>query len=174
MNLRSKAFGLLVGAAVALSALTGVLAQNQDKATTTVTLAPNPDNACFAWVEDADFGKFVWDGSKYSGEMGGAFHISATQEISPLITDCTFTLSGTDLSKEGGSHVIEAAMITIDTDMPGNSAPLSPGTSVTLPVPTGPTGKSHIIGYSLASALENQEPGTYTGNVTITTLGYTP
>ncbi len=174
MNLRSRTSGLFLGMTIALGGVLGVSAQEAPQ-TTTADLLENEAYACYGSIgeTDRDFGDFSWAGNVYEGPMTGTFTVEAYQEISPLPTDCNFTIDGTNLQRdpEDPDNVISASAISLTTGTETANSPLDPGDSFTVAAIPTSTGATYTIGYDLSGAIIAQAPDTYTGTITVTAAG---
>src|SRR5690606_38464198 len=156
MNIRSKVSGTLAATALLFGGVIGVTAE---EATTSATLKENLDgySACYVEVDESnlDFGTFTWDGEKYDGQRTGPHVLHAYQDISPLDTDCDFTITGTDLKLAPGdeSNVIRADEIFLSSGNYFSDTPMSAESAFTVTaIPTG-TGKTHDIDWDLANSI---------------------
>lgn len=160
---------------IALGGVLGVTAQDAPPAPTTADLLENEEYACYGSIGEADrdFGDFYWTGDSYSGPMDGTFTVEAYQDISPLPTDCNFTIVGTDLSRdpEDPDNLISASAITLTEGTETANSPLDPGDSFTVAAVPTTTGTDYTIGYDLSGAITDQAPDTYTGTITVTAAG---
>ncbi len=177
MNIRSKVSGTLAATALLFGGVIGVTAE---EATTSATLKENLDgySACYVEVDESnlDFGTFTWDGEKYDGQRTGTHVLHAYQDISPLDTDCDFTITGTDLKLAPGdeSNVIRADEIFLSSGNYFSDTPMSAESAFTVTaIPTG-TGKTHDIDWDLANSITSQKPGEYSGTLTVTAVGAQP
>jgi hypothetical protein len=172
MTIRSRAAGLLAGSALALGTVFGMTAQ--DAGITTAVLAENT-GACFAFIDDHEFGVFRWGNEGYTGTMIGHFSIGTNQEVSPLDTACEFSISGSDLthSNELIPDVIAASEIMLieGVDPVG---PLNPGSNFMVTIPSDPLGFNHTVEYDISGAIHEQTPGVYGGTVTVTSVATEP
>jgi hypothetical protein len=159
MSLKSKIVGIVAGATITLSLVTGAYAQ---QTSSTVTLTTKTGGSCtVAGVHGSfDFGTWQWDGSKYvlSGGSGVAqVNVDVKQDLSPQNVDCTITVNTGDL--RNGNSVISAGSLSPKVNGQGQTAKVS--------TPAGEGAKNVPVQITMSNLGTSLSAGTYTGNVTI-------
>jgi hypothetical protein len=160
VNLKTKAFGFVVGAALSLTLIAGVVA-----APVSTTLSP-ATGACDAAATSGsiDLGTWTWNPTTKSYDLTpssnpGTITTNVTQNIQPNI-DCNITMSISGLTGSNGGEIPA-------TDLTVTAASGGTGTGGSYVVPTDADGVDLVLTATLASVSNTAAPGTYSGTITV-------
>jgi hypothetical protein len=158
MNFKTKALGIVAGAALSISLITGAGAQ-----ATSTTLKPAAGSCTAAATSGSiDLGTWNWNPTSNSydyvaSSSPGSITTAVTQTIQPNIT-CNVTLKVSELQGPGASKISGV----VDAAKSGGS-----GSGGQYTVPTSAQGATLEVAATLPAVPKDAAPGTYTGTITV-------